>query len=72
MRRDKTKIGLVGYHWIGLFTTAILAGVVRMLCLSTTEDWTNLFVWLSIGGISLFLSYWIGRGIVYLISLLDK
>ena len=74
MKRD-LEIGTFGYSVIGFLSIVTLIAIVRAILItlreSTTEDW----IWVGIGLVLIFgvsiLSYWVGRGIVYLLSFLD-
>lgn len=74
MKRD-LEIGTFGYSVIGFLTIAAIIAIVRAILItlreSTTEDWISVGIGLVlIFGVSI-LSYWVGRGIVYLLSFLD-
>jgi hypothetical protein len=74
MRKD-LEIGWFGYSLIGLFTLTALIAFVRALVMTftngTTEDWISIGVSIGVGGIGLLLSYWTGRLVVWVVSLLD-
>lgn len=70
MKKD-LNIGPFGYSCIGFLTIATLVAFVRAILMtlreSTAEDWISVGIGVGVVfGVSI-LSYWVGRGIVYLI-----
>jgi len=74
MKKD-LNIGPFGYSCIGFLTIAAIIAIVRAVVITFTQATTEDWIWVGIGLVLIFgvsiLSYWVGRGIVYLLSFLD-
>lgn len=71
MKNENLNIGPLGYCVIGFLTIATVVAFVRAILMtlreSTTEDWISVGIGVGVVfGVSI-VSYWVGRGIVYLI-----
>lgn len=73
MKKDKDlKIGFVDYSIMGFLSIGAILALVRAILLLPSDMWGGLIGGLIVGllviGIGIFICYWVGKAVVYLLS----